>query len=414
MAKKKNDGASTGILIVIGLIIWGLWIAVKALIEFNNQVIQAASGPAGIVCAFFGLLILISFLIKRFIYRGFNRKEEELKQSIAELEHKEAGLHEQVQREVDSRITSERKKLRSEQELFDKTVNKATKALQRIVDSAYKFSAKTLLAGVTINNWQVKYDQLRKETDSYADIRNRIHFLGLEDNSDWEGLKQEFLDKVAFLQKAQEEKEYQAEIKQQMREEKQRQDELDRQQREAEEEAERLAEQQRLIEEALAQAEGSYKAELEKQKLELEQQIADVHKQYERAKSMAQMTRQGHVYIISNIGSFGENVYKVGMTRRLEPMERIKELSDASVPFDFDVHAMISCDDAPALERALHSTLEAHRINKVNLRKEFFRVELEKIISEVKRQHGSIEYIADPAALQYWQSQESDGENVAA
>ncbi len=66
---------------------------------------------------------------------------------------------------------------------------------------------------------------------------------------------------------------------------------------------------------------------------------------------MAQLTKQGHVYIISNIGSFGEDVFKIGMTRRLEPMDRVKELSGASVPFDFDVHAMISCDDAPALEK---------------------------------------------------------------
>ncbi|MBL1893192.1 GIY-YIG nuclease family protein, partial [Klebsiella pneumoniae] len=103
--------------------------------------------------------------------------------------------------------------------------------------------------------------------------------------------------------------------------------------------------------------------ELERQRLELEQKIQDVHQQYERAKSMAQLTRQGYVYIISNIGSFGENVFKIGMTRRLEPMERVKELSGAAVPFDFDVHAMISCDDAPALEKTLHDHLENYRIN---------------------------------------------------
>jgi predicted RNase H-like nuclease (RuvC/YqgF family) len=242
--------------------------------------------------------------------------------------------------------------------------------------------------------------------DAYAAISEKITFLELEDNADWEGVKQQFLDKVALLEKAQEEKEYQAELKRQMREEKQRQDELEQQQREAEEEEQRLAEQQRLLGEALLAAEGTHREELERQRLELEQKIQEVHQQYERAKSMAQLTRQGHVYVISNIGSFGENVFKIGMTRRLEPMERVKELSGAAVPFDFDVHAMISCDDAPALERTLHDHLENYRINKVNLRKEFFRVELSRIIDEVERHHGQVEYVADPIALQYLQSLE--------
>ncbi|TNC48203.1 GIY-YIG nuclease family protein, partial [Klebsiella quasipneumoniae] len=138
----------------------------------------------------------------------------------------------------------------------------------------------------------------------------------------------------------------------------------------------------------------------------------DVHKQYERAKSMAQMTKQGHVYVISNIGSFGENVYKIGMTRRLEPLDRVSELSGASVPFEFDVHAMISCDDAPALEYALHNKLSSERMNKVNLRKEFFKTDLSKIIQCVEEHHGKVEYVADPAALQYYRSLEI-GEEIA-
>lgn len=144
-----------------------------------------------------------------------------------------------------------------------------------------------------------------------------------------------------------------------------------------------------------------------------------VARQIPRLKAMLAMRsllrdlKQGHVYIISNIGSFGENVFKIGMTRRLEPMDRVKELSGASVPFDFDVHAMISCDDAPALEKTLHDSLEKYRINRINLRKEFFRVKLEKIINEVERHHGQVEYVADPAALQYLQSLEC-AENEAA
>jgi len=94
---------------------------------------------------------------------------------------------------------------------------------------------------------------------------------------------------------------------------------------------------------------------------------------------MAQQTKSGHVYIISNMGSFGENVYKIGMTRRLEPLDRVKELGDASVPFEFDVHAMIWSNDAPSLEFALHKEFVRAQVNKVNPRKEFFRLPLHDI-----------------------------------
>jgi hypothetical protein len=99
---------------------------------------------------------------------------------------------------------------------------------------------------------------------------------------------------------------------------------------------------------------------------------------------MAQKTRTGHVYVISNIGSFGENVYKVGLTRRLEPLDRIKELGDASVPFEFDVHSLIPSEDAPALERELHKRLVRMQVNKVNPRKEFFRLTLQEIRQELE------------------------------
>lgn len=87
---------------------------------------------------------------------------------------------------------------------------------------------------------------------------------------------------------------------------------------------------------------------------------------------MAQQTRRGHVYIISNIGSFGESVFKIGMTRRLEPLDRVRKLGDASVPFLFDVHVMIFSEDAPMLERELHKRFAAHQVNRLNARKEFF------------------------------------------
>ena len=116
-------------------------------------------------------------------------------------------------------------------------------------------------------------------------------------------------------------------------------------------------------------------------------------------------TRAGFVYIISNIGSFGENIFKIGMTRRLEPMDRIKELSSASVPFEFDVHALIFSDDAPGLESILHNTFREYEVNKVNHRKEFFSIPLEKIEKVVTEHHNAtVQWTYDAAAEEYRES----------
>lgn len=106
---------------------------------------------------------------------------------------------------------------------------------------------------------------------------------------------------------------------------------------------------------------------------ELENKLSALQADKENVLQREQNTRAGFVYIISHIGSFGERVFKIGMTRRLEPMDRIAELSSASVPFPFDVHAMIFSEDAPGLEAVLHQHFEQSRVNKVNPRKEFFQ-----------------------------------------
>jgi len=122
---------------------------------------------------------------------------------------------------------------------------------------------------------------------------------------------------------------------------------------------------------------------------ELEEKLKLLEKDRNNVLEREQNTRAGFVYVISNIGSFGENIYKIGMTRRLEPMDRIKELSSASVPFEFDVHAMIFSEDAPKLESALHNQFDNKRVNKVNTRKEFFNVTLDEIEKVVKENHNA-------------------------
>lgn len=121
----------------------------------------------------------------------------------------------------------------------------------------------------------------------------------------------------------------------------------------------------------------------------------------ERAISRAQMTRSGHVYVISNVGSFGEDVYKIGMTRRLDPMDRVRELGDASVPFRFDVHAIIYSEDAPTLENKLHKKFHHRRVNYINHRREFFRVSLDEITKAVHEYHGEIEFTLLAEADEY-------------
>jgi hypothetical protein len=170
----------------------------------------------------------------------------------------------------------------------------------------------------------------------------------------------------------------------------------------------REAELEVRLDEALRRHKGEMDSEVQK----LRDQLAEVKARAERAKSMAEQTKVGNVYVLSNIGSFGESVYKVGMTRRLEPMERVAELGDASVPFPFDVHAMIACDDAPALENALHRELARFRVNRINLRKEYFRVDIHQIFTCVEKHHGKVEYVAEPEALQFREGLKMSPEDV--
>lgn len=138
---------------------------------------------------------------------------------------------------------------------------------------------------------------------------------------------------------------------------------------------------------------------------ELKQRLLEAEAKSQRALSMGQQTKAGHVYVISNVGSFGENVYKVGMTRRLEPLDRIAELGDASVPFPFDVHAMLYSEDAPALERRLHRKLLLNQVNKVNPRKEFFRSPLAEIRSQLEAEGVQGAWTMAAAAAQFRESQ---------
>ncbi|MFQ9312861.1 DUF4041 domain-containing protein [Clostridium perfringens] len=144
---------------------------------------------------------------------------------------------------------------------------------------------------------------------------------------------------------------------------------------------------------------------LQIKKEEIEKNIDNLNLSLKDIDYRQENQRAGYVYIISNIGAFGKDVYKIGMTRRLEPMDRIDELGDASVPFNFDVHAMIFADDAPKLENALHKAFENKKLNMVNQRREFFNVTLEEIEKVVKENFDkTVEFKKEPEAEQFRQS----------
>jgi len=187
----------------------------------------------------------------------------------------------------------------------------------------------------------------------------------------------------SYEEAKQKEKEEQAQIREQMREEERAIRENEKAREQAEKDEAKFAE---MLDKARAEAQRA--TDLDKNKLnekiiKLEALLAEAEANRQRALSRAQMTRSGHVYVISNVGSFGEHVYKIGMTRRIEPLDRVRELGDASVPFPFDVHALIFTEDAPSLENILHKRFNLRRVNFENTKKEFFRVSIEEIRDEL-------------------------------
>ncbi|MEQ9150886.1 MAG: DUF4041 domain-containing protein [Parvibaculum sp.] len=253
---------------------------------------------------------------------------------------------------------------------------------------------------------KVKYNNITKLQSRVEKSFDAINTLGASKQvsitSDYLRTK---LDELRLVhehrEKVAEEKEIQRELREQMREEQKAEKELQKATADAEKD-------ERLRQEALEAARAELAAATAEQHERLQAAVAKLESELSaaidrkaKAIARAQLTRAGHVYVISNIGSFGEGVYKIGLTRRFDPLVRVKELGDASVPFPFDVHAVIYSEDAPALEAALHREFDARRVNKVNNRKEYFRVTLEEIRQAVARHFGIITFVLTPEAEQF-------------
>jgi len=181
---------------------------------------------------------------------------------------------------------------------------------------------------------------------------------------------------------ARKQREEQRYLKERLRDEEKARKEYEEKMRQAAKEEELKKRAVEEAEERFASATTEQKAHYEQELQKLREELADAT---QRALTIAQQTKKGHVYIISNVGSFGEGVYKIGQTRRPQPQDRVDELGGASVPFDFDVHALIESENAPALEHKLHKQLLALQVNKINSRKEFFRVSLTDIHQEIEK-----------------------------
>ncbi len=273
----------------------------------------------------------------------------------------------------------------------------------KMILRAFNIECDVLIASVKPSNFSNTLERIQKAADDLE--KTALSFkCGL--NSSYVNLKyQECELQYQFKLKQQEEREEQRLIKEQMREE-------ERARREYEKALRKAQEEERMYEDAIEKARKELEIastderdELNEKIKMLEEKLKEAEENEGRAKSMAEMTKRGHVYIISNIGSFGENVYKIGMTRRLEPMDRVKELGDASVPFTFDVHAMVFSDNAPRLEKELHRAFSHNRVNAVNLRKEFFKVNLIAIQEKVAEITGSeAEFKLTAIAEQYYES----------
>ncbi len=263
--------------------------------------------------------------------------------------------------------------------------------------SIYDLMVIALRAEVQNILYNLKYQKLEKAIEDVKTVSSKYLKIAGEGNQSIAGTLTKFIGEIEYLfinsvkieynyyVKKEQARQEQLAIKEQMKQEAEERKALEAERKRVEQEESKFEAQIASLTEQANSAEGKALDLLKTRILELQAQLANVIVKKEEISNL-QHGKAGNVYVISNLGSFGENVFKIGMTRRLDPQERISELSNASVPFKFDVHSFIFSDNAADLETELHRRLHHNRINKVNLRKEFFNVsidELENLVTEI-------------------------------
>ena len=277
-----------------------------------------------------------------------------------------------------------------------KMVRETTKLLLR----AYNGECDEIVRKVKATNINQSIDRVYKSAETINKLGTT---LGISIPRQYQALKEEEVRLAyEFAQEKEAEKEALREAREREREERKLAQEIAAERKKLEKEKKQYLAAYKSITDRLESASEEERADLESKAEELKAKLQDVDVAFENVDYREANQKAGYVYVISNIGSFGEGVYKIGMTRRLDPMERIKELSDASVPFNFDVHALIFCDDAPKLEAALHREFENRKLNIVNQRREFFRVSLAEIEEVVRENYDkTVEFAETPDAEQF-------------
>ena len=280
---------------------------------------------------------------------------------------------------------------------------KMVKDMQKLLLRAFNSECDELIDKVKYNNYDVANKRMVNSCEAISKL-GRI--MGVAITNQYFSLKREELClTLEYRQKKQMEKEEQKEIRARMREEAKLQKEIEEARKKIQKEKAHYLNALKTLDSQLATANEYDKAALLEKRQEIVGELTEIDKSIKNIDYREANAKAGYVYIISNIGSFGENVYKIGMTRRLEPMDRVDELGDASVPFNFDVHAMIFSDNAPALEAALHRAFDSRKLNMVNTRREFFNVTLDEIEAEVRKNFDkTVEFTRFAPAEQYRES----------
>lgn len=293
-----------------------------------------------------------------------------------------------------------------------------TDAAKRIADSQKRqilrcFNAETdsIIQGVTVKNVDTSRSKIQRSFDA---INKMFAVDGVQLAPAFLESKFEELSLVyAYMVKEDEEREQRKAIREQMVEEEKVRREIEKEKQKIEKEESQFTNEVNKLMAYMQKAKDDVEKQLYIDKIkDLEEKLKAVQADKENVLQREQNTRAGFVYIISNIGSFGERVFKIGMTRRLEPMDRIAELSSASVPFPFDVHALIFSEDAPGLETVLHQHFDTARVNKINHRKEFFRVDLDEIKQVVLEHHNAtVKFVDIPDAMEYRETLKKESES---
>lgn len=281
---------------------------------------------------------------------------------------------------------------------------KMVKDMQKLLLRAFNSECDEIISKIKYNNIDASVKRINA---SAAAISKLGTIMDISITSKYLNLKiQEAYLALEYQLKKQQEKEEAKEARAQMREAAKLQREIEEQRKKIEKEKTHYQRALQTVLKQLETATAEEKDALLAKRSELEKELGNIEISLTDIDYREANQRAGYVYVISNIGSFGENIFKIGMTRRLDPQDRIDELGSASVPFNFDVHAMIFSDDAPALEAALHRAFENQKLNMVNQRREFFHATLDEIKEVIKNNFDkTVEFIDIPDAEQYRISQ---------